>query len=92
MKLLPLLALACGLLPLPGLAQTAQAPQTAWPDKPVTVVVPFPAGGATDSAARAMATQMQAALGQSFVVDNKPAPPARWAPALSSAPRPTATR
>jgi len=46
--------------------------QTNWPEKPVTVIVPFPAGGATDAAARAMATQMQTTLGQSFVVDNRP--------------------
>lgn len=60
--------IACCLAPL-SLAATAQ---TAWPERPVTVVVPFPAGGATDAAARAMATQMQAALGQSFVIDNRP--------------------
>ncbi|HVR51821.1 MAG TPA: tripartite tricarboxylate transporter substrate binding protein [Pseudorhodoferax sp.] len=68
MKLLLPWTLACCLAPLP-FAATAQAP---WPEKPVTVVVPFPAGGATDAAARAMATQMQAALGQSFVIDNRP--------------------
>ena len=51
-------------------AATAQA-QTDWPAKPVTIVVPFPAGGATDTAARTLATQMQAQLRQSFVVDNR---------------------
>ncbi|MFT3719306.1 Bug family tripartite tricarboxylate transporter substrate binding protein [Pseudorhodoferax sp.] len=68
MKPLLFLAAACCLIPLSG---TATA-QTAWPERPVTVVVPFPAGGATDAAARAMATQMQASLGQPFVVDNRP--------------------
>lgn len=53
-----------------GLACNGQA-QT-YPSKPVKFVVPFPAGSATDQAARLMALQMQNALGQVFVVDNKP--------------------
>lgn len=57
-------------LTLLGLSGTSWS-QT-YPSKPVKFVVPFPAGSATDQAARLMALQMQNALGQSFVVDNKP--------------------
>jgi tripartite-type tricarboxylate transporter receptor subunit TctC len=44
----------------------------AWPEKPVTLLVPFPAGGSTDNVARILSAKLQAQFGGSFVVDNKP--------------------
>ena len=43
----------------------------AYPDKPVKVIVNFPAGGAADQIARAITTPLSEVLGQSFVVENK---------------------
>ncbi len=68
-KKLLFIASACSMA-FTASAQTGAS--TTWPDKPVTIVVPFPAGGSTDMVARAMAQQMGDKLGQSFVVDNRP--------------------
>ena len=46
--------------------------QSAYPSKPVRIVVGFSAGGSTDVVARIMARELTQALGQSFVIDNKP--------------------
>lgn len=60
------LSLVLALLPLAAAAQ-AQS----YPTKPVRIIVPFPAGGPTDTHSRWAAQQLNAALGQGFVVDNR---------------------
>ena len=58
------LLLASALVCLPAAAQ--------YPDRPVRIVVPFAAGGVTDSVARITAHELAKSLGQPFVVENKP--------------------
>ena len=48
---------------------TAQA-QT-WPDKPVTFIVPFAAGGGTDAFARPLAAQLDTQLGKRVLIENR---------------------
>ena len=50
---------------------TAAVAQTAWPTRPVRIVVGFAAGGNTDAVARLVAQRLGAKLGQTFVVENR---------------------
>jgi tripartite-type tricarboxylate transporter receptor subunit TctC len=53
-------------------APTIVRAQAAWPAKPITIVVNFPAGGLTDGIARAFGQYVQQTTGQQVIVDNKP--------------------
>ncbi|MEN5083462.1 tripartite tricarboxylate transporter substrate binding protein [Bosea sp. TWI1241] len=52
-------------------APAAPAQAQAWPQKPISFIVPFPAGGGTDAFARPLAAQIEAQLGQRVLVDNR---------------------
>ncbi|MDO9413515.1 MAG: tripartite tricarboxylate transporter substrate binding protein [Pseudolabrys sp.] len=57
---------------LAGCAAALPAQGAGWPERPVTIVVPFPAGGSNDVIARVFADRFTQILGQTFVVENKP--------------------
>src|SRR5258708_12178892 len=57
-------------LALTILAGAVIARAQSYPSRPITLVVPFPPGGSTDTAARIMAERMRVPLGQSVVIEN----------------------
>jgi tripartite-type tricarboxylate transporter receptor subunit TctC len=64
-ELLKWASASLALAPLLGHAQSS------WPSKPVTVVVPFPAGGGTDAFARPLSAQFSKATGKQLIIDNR---------------------
>ncbi|MCW5652861.1 tripartite tricarboxylate transporter substrate binding protein [Hydrogenophaga sp.] len=52
-------------------ATAGHAQPSAWPSRPVTMIVPFPAGGGTDAFARPMGAQFTRLTGKSLVIDNR---------------------
>src|SRR5262244_3893260 len=53
-----------------SLAAAGSAQAQSYPSRPITIVVPFPAGGPTDALARILAERMRVALGQSVIIEN----------------------
>src|SRR5262249_61357758 len=64
------LHLAAGAAALPAVSRVAWA--QAYPTRPVTIIVPFAAGGGTDVSARIVGDYMSRTLGQPFIIENVP--------------------
>ena len=60
------------------LVAVAKPAMAGWPDQPIRIVVPYPAGGAVDAMLRVMAPKMSEKLGQPIVVDNRAGANANW--------------
>jgi tripartite-type tricarboxylate transporter receptor subunit TctC len=65
----PVLSAVVAIGLIAGAAGVARA--QSYPDRPIKLVVPFPAGGATDTTARLVAQRLQTALGQPVVIENQ---------------------
>ncbi|WP_366654218.1 tripartite tricarboxylate transporter substrate binding protein [Fodinicurvata sp. EGI_FJ10296] len=66
-------ALSAGVAGPALIAGQVQAQEYEWqPDEPVTIIVPWAAGGSTDTVTRVLANELEQAIGQSFVVNNQP--------------------
>ena len=63
---------ALGIMTACVIAVTPALAADPWPTRPVTVICPFPAGISTDILTRAVATALSSALGQQFVLENRP--------------------
>src|ERR1043166_2643427 len=75
-----------------GVSMSYSARAQSYPVRPITIVVPFPAGGPTDILARILADHMRTTLGQPLIVETCPVRAAVLVWAASLAQRRTATR
>ena len=83
------LHLAAGVAALPAISRVARA--QAYPARPVRLLIGFAAGGTQDVIGRLLGQWLTERLGQQFIIENRPAPPATSPPRLRSGRRPTAT-
>lgn len=68
----PITILLAFVLSICGASAQQSAPPAAWPVRPVTFVVPFPAGSATDLIARVVARDLSGRIGQPVIIENRP--------------------
>ncbi|WP_374619333.1 tripartite tricarboxylate transporter substrate binding protein [Pandoraea sp.] len=62
----------CFMCVIAAVSSSSYADEAKWPDKPVTIVVPWPPGGVADFVARVVSQKISASLGQSVIVENRP--------------------
>ena len=63
----------CAILATGGTATLANAADAdVYPSKPIRLIVPYPAGGGTDTVARALSSKLSASMGQPVIVENRP--------------------
>ena len=78
---------------LPIFLVLAAAPAgAAYPDKPIRMIMPYPAGGSIDTAGRAVAQKLADTFGQQIVIDNRTGAGGVIGTETPRAPCPTATR
>jgi len=83
----------CGAWLCAGFAALASAPAAAdYPDKPIRLVVPFPAGGGADALARTIMPRVAQELGTTIVIDNRPGAGGNVGAEYVARAAPTATR
>ena len=69
--MIQLLSIVLATLLLAGSRAVAQTGDAGWPDRPIRLIVPFPAGSSTDIVARIVAQKLGQRLGQQIVVENR---------------------
>src|SRR5262245_11249033 len=70
-RMLRLASIVLGAALLAACAAVARASDPAWPQRPIRLIVPFPAGASTDIIARILAQKMGQQLGQQIVIENR---------------------
>lgn len=70
-RILKFTAALAALIALGAPAAMAQGGAATWPERPITIIVPFPAGGGTDAFARPLSAVLSKHLGKQVIVDNR---------------------